>query len=229
MQNRWDSFSMMKLGLICLSIVLLNGCASWFVPGMGELKRLCELDGGDKIYKVVHTDGYYDANSGCGKPCLYSLIHSDYKYIEYKEVEAGYHSAMSEPGYFRIYKSNTNDPLCSSRLKNMFSKSQGKSIRDFFLSRCLAAKKLDKPESQYWYRNGIDVKYLDSNEEVEFITAYKSIEDMDNKEVIARTKHYRLVPYKKSALSYSASYDCAAAGVDFKSVRFPESILLPNK
>ena len=231
MKNRNNRLSVMKLGLICLSTLLLNGCASWFVPGMGELKRLCELDGGDKIYKVVHTDGYYDVDNRCGSVCLEELIKSGFEYIEYHETkkQSYFYSAIKEPGIWRIYKSQREDPLCKPHLQKEFEDFEDQRLKAFFSSNCLAAKKLDKPQSQYWYKNSIDVRFLDNNQEVEFIKEYQSIEDVDTKEVIASTNHYSLVPYKKSALSYSASFDCAAAGVNIKFARFPESILLPNR
>ncbi|MCP5160245.1 MAG: hypothetical protein H7A00_00970 [Hahellaceae bacterium] len=218
---------------IGLCISALTGCVSWFyTPGMGELKRLCRLDGGDKIYQVVHTEGYFDANGQLGRTDLMRLIRSDYQFIEYEEAEKPFYhySAMKEPGIWHIYKSNRDDPNCQARLDEefaVFKHPKDQDIRDFFVSHCLAARKLDRPESRYWYSNGINTRYLDKNEEVELVEAYASVEDVIDKTNIATKKYYRLLPFKKSALSYAQSYSCDDAGIDLNMVRFPENILLP--
>lgn len=235
MKNKSNTiFKQIRLLSMALSLLFLSGCASWFyTPGMSELKRLCELDGGDKIYKTVYTDGYFDVNGRMGRTKLMGLIRSDYQYIEYEETEKVSYgsSTMKEPGIWRIYKSHRNNPQCQAHLDKVFAVFQhpkDQDIRDFFASNCLAARTLEKPESQYWYRNSINTRYLDKNQEVELVAARQSIDDVNNDNVIATKKYYRLLPYKKSSLDYALSFNCKDAGVEIKSNRFPESILLPK-
>ncbi|MCP5160243.1 MAG: hypothetical protein H7A00_00960 [Hahellaceae bacterium] len=220
---------------IGLCISALTGCVSWFyTPGMSELKRLCRLDGGDKIYQVVHTEGYFDANGQLGRTDLMRLIRSDYQFIEYEEAEKPFYhySAMKEPGIWYIYKSNRDDPNCQARLDEefaVFKHPKDQDIRDFFTSNCLAARKLDRPESRYWYRNSSSSRYLDDNEEVKLRTSLESIEDVLTNQVLADRRYYSLLPYKKSALDYALTFDCEDAGIEINIVQFPQAILLPLK
>lgn len=198
-------------------------------PGMSELRRLCKKDGGDKIYKVVHTDGYYDVNGECGWNCLDSLIESNYKYIEFHNTKIDFSSVIKELGYWRIYKSNKQDPLCDKKLEKEFDGYTDTYLRDFFKSHCLVARKLDKPESSYWFSNGINTWFLDKNDEVEMVKGYKKIEDITSHQIIANSINYLLFPYSKSALDYGLSFSCNDTGVEFNRASFPESILLPLK
>ncbi|MCP5160239.1 MAG: hypothetical protein H7A00_00940 [Hahellaceae bacterium] len=223
-----------RLPLICIGLCIsaLSGCVSWFyTPGMSELKRLCWVDGGDKIYQVVHTAGYFDVNGRCGSTCLEGLMRSDYQYIEYEETEKRFYhnSAMKEPGIWHIYKSTRDDPLCRPHLEKEFADFVNPFFKEFFSNQCLAARKLERPESRYWYRHGTTSRFLDKDEEVLFHTLQESIEDSANQQVLATRTYYRLVPHRKSALDYALTYDCEDAGIDIKIVQFPQDTLLPEK
>jgi len=207
---------------VITSLVLMVYLWWQHTPGMSELKRLCEKDAGDMIYKVVYADGYYDVNGRWD-----SLIKSGYQYIEFHQTKVEFSSVVKDLGYWRIYKSNKQDPLCDQQLEKEFDEYTNKYQLDFFKTQCLAARKLNKPESRYWLKNGIRTWFLDENHKVEMIEAYRSIDDVSSQYLLANSKYYRLLPYKKSSLDYALSFSCKDVGVELKTFHFPESILLP--
>ena len=153
-KNRSDTFFQIRQLSVILSLLLLNGCASWFyTPGMSELEELCEKDGGVQIYETVEVEGYFNGYlKGCWG-CWDEITLNSFEFIELEVKEGkGVDVFDHDAGYWRLEKVARESGQCHAGIEKMLMRQKNSSeMKEFIKDYCIAAEKIDKPKSRYAY------------------------------------------------------------------------------
>lgn len=124
-----------KLVLTSLSTFYLSGCVGWFyTPGMGELRELCEKDGGTHIQQVVEVEGYFDDYWKNCTGCYTGIFDKGYEYLEINKRKPDYGLSLlgEEMGYWRIYRAKAGDPNCPLKENERIAAKYWKPINEFY-------------------------------------------------------------------------------------------------
>ncbi|WP_417547639.1 hypothetical protein [Marinobacter segnicrescens] len=216
------------LGILLLA-GFLSGCSTFYTPGMGELKELCEKDGGITIRQEVRTGGYYDSTTDDCYGCWNKIIRSGYDFVEFENrIPTPYKYFGGERGFYRIYKAPKDHPNCNAQMwKWALSKKVGSEQYDkFFADYCVASESIDEPTAQYGYFK--EKKEWQVNDWYKSTISWSeyTVKDLSAGEVAAKNVMYKLNPYPKSALAYGKVISCSSV---LPRERFPQPIILPLK
>jgi hypothetical protein len=176
------------------------------IPGLNELKKLCEKDAGLTINKTVEVDGYYDSTAiGVGA----DLIESSYRFKEFCNDNPKFTRAIPEPGCWRVSKVKRELGQCYERLDKRLAKYVVEPYPEFLKDHCLAVEKIEKPEARYKYEVERKEWWIDERNEIKMSLGIGRIVDIKTGEVLGEAKNYVLRPKN----STPPSFHCGSAHV----------------
>lgn len=184
------------------------------VPGVEELAKLCAEEAGQTIHEVVYVDGYFDKGKGghCGAACWLEVAGSPYDYMEIEIDDSKLYSSFPrDNGIWKIYKGNIGNPECNLKVKEFIEKrnfpnGMGK-------DKCLAFKRQEKIESQYFYDFENPEIILDNEYHSKISELRSFVYDTHKKEEVAFQRFFTLYP-RSSRLDRAWSMNCRTIGVD---------------
>lgn len=173
-------------GIIVFLCLFLGACESDKDRGLRELSALCEKDAGLKIYKTVTADGYADTFR---KGIVDNLVKSDYRYIEFCELEPISTSLFQKPGCWRLEKVDRNLGECSERADEILFKRSGKVYRNLFDSLCIKSQEIPTYSARYSYNSDFNI-LSDQNEYFQFGRTNLYTKDEVNNELLGEFVSY---------------------------------------
>lgn len=208
-------FKQIRLLSVILSLLLLNGCSSWFyTPGMSELEELCEKDGGVQIYETVEVEGYFNGYlKGCWG-CWDEITLNGFEFIELEVKEGkGIDIFDHDAGYWRLEKVDRESGQCHAGIERMLMRQKNSSgMKEFIKNYCIAAEKVDKPKSRYAIA-GERKEWIVSDYHRSTITRLSTrIWENNTNETLGTNVSYILNPWPQG-FDYGKVYDCVDIGV----------------
>lgn len=183
--------------VILISATFLSGCSTFYTPGMGELKELCEKDGGITIRQEVRVKGYFDGTTVDCHDCWSRIIRSGYDFIEFenrKPMVAKFFDGVR--GYYRMYKAPKGAPECNERFRDYHSQTTAGygPYDEYYAEYCIASEPIDEPTAQYGYfKEKTEWQVNDWYESTISWTEY-TVKDLSTGEVAAKNLMYKLNP-----------------------------------
>ena len=113
MLNPWVRRGLVVAGLL---VLLLVGYLVWERHhGIQLAQRMCEKDGGLKIYRTVHVRGYLSegGEDECSR-CMYQLGRHEFEYVDAFVGKDYIGSLLLPPGYYRYSRSRVGDVRCDA-------------------------------------------------------------------------------------------------------------------
>ena len=202
---------------VVLSLLLLNGCVSWFyTPGMSELEELCEKDGGVEVQKIVEVEGYYNDYWEDCAGCYDEIITNKYQFVEINKRKVSHGGVTflgKDMGYWRIYRAEASDLACHSKLNQRLSLKKYRDYTEFYAAgNCIAAKKVYKLKSRYGYFSNTTVQTVNKTHGSTIDRFQTEIREMATGNIIGKRIDYSLNPWPKSALDYGRTVHCSTIG-----------------
>lgn len=110
--------SRLRWGLLAATVlvVLVAGYLLWERHhGIQLAQRMCEKDGGLKIYRTVHVRGYLSegGDDECSR-CMYQLGRHEFEYVDAFVGKDFIGSLLLPPGYYRYSRSRVGDVRCDA-------------------------------------------------------------------------------------------------------------------
>lgn len=201
--------------VILISAAFLSGCSTFYTPGMGELKELCEKDGGITIRQEVRAQGYYDNTTDDCFGCWNKIIRSGYDFIEFENrIPTPYKFFGRERGFHRIYKAPKDHPNCNAQMWkwSLSKKVVSEQYDKFFADYCVASESIDEPTAQYGYFEESEEWRVSDWYGSTIGRFYAEVKELTSGEVVGERTTYHLNPWPKSALAYGKVYDCQDIG-----------------
>lgn len=190
---------MFWLGAVYVSRYALAGTP----PEIEEMRRLCALDAGQKVYETVQADGYFDATED-GDFVVDTLVSgpggnygdAPYQYVEFcKDKPSSPYSVgiKLDKGCWRAEKVPRSNGHCNVDADKDMKKVVISPYTEFVKNQCIAVKKIDKPVTQYWSKENTEKWSYNGNENIEFMKFKHSIFDNYANKVVAESIDYLLV------------------------------------
>lgn len=168
--------------LTLISVLSLSACDIGTPPEIKELRRLCALDAGQKVYETVQADGYFDADEN-GQLVIGKLIAgydtSKYQYIEFckdKPMNPYSDTLKIEQGCYRAEKVKRDSGLCNADADKHMIKHN---YTEFSKNQCITVNKIEKPGSRFYLKTEIE-KWMGKN--IDFQYSRYNIKIKDQKE-----------------------------------------------
>jgi hypothetical protein len=153
-----------------------------------KFNELCEKESRSEIYKTVVAEGFYDSSTRACASCWFPIIESGYSYIEVCLDEATSYRYELGKGCWKFYKAELGSPLC----KEDVTKFSEQDIKRRGGSYCIAAEKIDTPQSSYesLFKEKVIFSSKDKNEEIS--EQYWELRDNKNKIVLGTQKDFQI-------------------------------------
>ncbi|WP_417547637.1 hypothetical protein [Marinobacter segnicrescens] len=214
--------------VILISATFLSGCSTFYTPGMGELKELCEKDGGITIRQEVRVKGYFDGTTVDCHDCWSRIIRSGYDFIEFenrKPMVAKFFGGVR--GYYRMYRAPKGAPECNERFRDYHLKTTAGygPYDEYYAEYCIASESIDEPTAQYGYFEESEEWTVSEWYGSTIGRFYSEVRDLRTGKTVNENVVYHLNPYPKSALAYGKVISCSSV---LPKDRFPQPILLPE-
>lgn len=194
----------MKKRMLCLlaGSVLLVGCSA---PGMKELKALCEKDAGKWMEDYVYVDGYFYNYKGSSGENEYIRVAEDgFEYMEIYKESYGVADAIKDSGYFKLFRAEKDHPQCNEKFQRNLERKKS----DFISEYCVAVKKIDYPESRYWYMVEDREWQLNNKEKSQIVRIESRVVDKLFDRTVGELIFYSLYPTPNHPLWYGSSIKC---------------------
>lgn len=177
--------------IIIAGLIGLSACNAGTPPEITEMRRLCALDAGQKVYETVQADGYFDANED-GQPILGSLFQGDgqYQYVEFcKEKYANQAAVKLDTGCWRMEKATRDSGRCNIDADNEMKKWMAPPYPEFIKNQCLAIERIEKPKSRYHYE-WENKRWVDGKSNVNYSRSESKIMDVEKGKLVAKEVIY---------------------------------------
>lgn len=191
--------------VLCFGLcILLAGCT----PGIDELERLCEQEGGVRIYEQVTANGYYDNDETC-ESALFFLMRSGYEFVECREQRAQPWKMLPENGVYHIQKLTINSGQCHQEILNHMRKYSGAYQEYFESGMCFSATKIPEPSARFGLYRERSVKDLNNMFKSRIATRSVYLKDMRSGRVVMESFTFDLYPWPgKTFSSFQAMLNC---------------------
>lgn len=135
-----------------LLLIGLLGSASWLYlvwsAGRADLRALCARDSAPRVYRQASAAGYFDGGVGCSNiSCVLDLVHSPFRFIEYRNTRERPREIAGEPGVYRLRKQARASGPCDPRIDREYSSRYA--FRQYFRHGCISLERLEEPEARY--------------------------------------------------------------------------------
>lgn len=211
--------------IFIVGLVSLTACDLGAAPEIKELRRLCALDAGQKIYETVEADGYFDESEN-GRGVVSSLIVnyelSKFQYIEFckdKPPNRYGDSILLEPGCYRAEKVPRNSERCNIDADKFLKKYNN---LDKAKDQCVAIDKISKPTARFKLLSSTKEWLSEEDQNNKYVKYSRSIFDRDRNKNIAEEVDYAIFYKGKNAVY---NFGCNSPEVTKKSQStYPKNI-----
>jgi hypothetical protein len=180
------------------------------VPGVKELAELCAKEAGREVKQVVYVDGYFDGyTQTCEMDCWDQVAGSELNYLEIQVKSPRSFDFIKEPGIWKIYKTDKEDPNCHPKIRVYALNS--KHYTEFNKKYCLALQKNDQLESQYEAFGDPKDIILDNEYQSKIYRSHGGYRDRFTKEILGTETYFQLSP-RHNGLE-PRTLPCGSAGV----------------
>lgn len=201
--RKWLSNISIRMPIALILVFGASSCSSE-IPGINELRSLCEKDGGIKIYKKIRAEGFYDSTTICHH-CWKDLILSSFSYMEFCDLDASrnYKSyVISAPGCYRLTKVLRSNNKCHVGIDNDLSQRKTDPFIKFKERYCIKVKGIPKPTSKYKYSSIGEEIWVNRKKGVLIDKWELMVHDTNNKILLAKDIVYSLIPgFAKTPMS----------------------------
>jgi hypothetical protein len=184
-----------------ISCIWFTSCNAGTPPEITEMRRLCALDDGQKVYETVQANGYFDAMED-GKFAVATLVlgpgndFTPYTYVEFcKDKPSSPYSVgiKLDKGCWRAEKVPRSSGRCNVDADNAMKRKVISPYPEFIKNQCIAVEKIDKPVSKFWSKGNTETWNYKGNENIQFIKFKHTIVDNHKNKIIAESANYLLI------------------------------------
>ena len=194
------------------------GAASWLYlvwsAGRAELRALCARDSLPRVYRQASAEGYFDGGVGCSNiSCVLDLVHSPFRYIEYRNTLPRPGQIAGEPGVYRLRKQRRESGPCDPQIDREYRDKHA--FRAYFAEGCVSLERLEHPEARYgvFAESLPTVRVQNLFDSVITVRRYY-ISEVQTGELVAEQVRYRLSQRSLPVFSsFGTVLHCATRGI----------------
>ena len=193
-----------------LAVFIICTSCSEEIPGLNDLKKLCEKDAGLTIYKTVEADGYYDDITQCHH-CWHELINTPLDNIEFcdhKSERSPLTYILKEHGCYRLSKVARSTGQCHEEIDKDVAKRVIEPFTSFKKDQCIKVDKIDNPSLGIGLFLLKDEKMI-SNDDFDISRYEYTIKSNNDNQIYGKYINYSLV--RKTV--GGAGYGCGSSAV----------------